>query len=109
MQTVDVNEGVFSIHQSNVLYYLYLLGFLFCIVADLSLQAYRRPVFRDFETILEFLSGILELIKTIAFCCIVLSIANAMLWFDFIIQSRRVDDSSNTGNGVKHLLMLKQC
>ena len=92
-----INEGVFSLHQSNVLYCLYILGFVFCIVGDVAGQVYRTPVFWHFQTFSQLLSGILSLSKTLSFCCILLSIVNAMLWFDFINQSRRVDDTSSTG------------
>ena len=92
-----VEEGVFSIHQSNVLYTLYLFGFLFCIVLDFSGQVYRDPVFKHYQTIVQLLTGILALFKTISFCCILLSIVNAMLWFDFINQVRRVENTSSLG------------
>lgn len=75
LEEEDEDQMIFSKYQSNVLYFLFTLGFVIIIGADLAFQKGRGSVTNIFES------------QTFAY--VLLYIINFFLWIDFIRNSQK--------------------
>ena len=85
----NFDEFQFSVHQSNVLYFLFAISFVFIIGSDFAIQRARWKG--------------TEIYNSITFKYLFIFLGNLYLWFDFIQEARSRNPSDDNLFGNNHM------